>query len=80
MAFGPYPKPVNTGPFGWSWTSTRFLQPLAFTLTDTYGVENDNRNAFRSGILLGIAGAAFIAFAGEMVAPLARSKKEMQES
>lgn len=80
MVFGPNPKPVNTGPYGWSWDSTNFGQPLEFTLTDPYGVENDNRNAFRSGILLGIAGAAFIAFAGEIVTPLTRAKKGTQES
>lgn len=74
MLSGPGPKYVTPNFYTWIFSQTS-APALVFTITDLSGVENDSRKTFLSGIALGIAGAAFIGLAEELVRPLSRRKK-----
>lgn len=70
------PGPTAISPHFYSWFFSQSSTPaLAFTITDLSGVENDSRKTFLSGIALGIAGAAVIGLAEELVRPLGRRKR-----
>lgn len=76
IQFGPDPTQSGPYPGRWVWdTHQSNSGAIGFTLTDPYGVENDTNKTFISGVLLGVAGAAFIGLVEEIIRPLARSRK-----
>ena len=72
MQYGPSPPSVSPGST-WQWNyNSSHVNEKVFTLTDPSGVQNDSRKIFLSGIVLGIAGAALIALAEELIRALGR--------
>ena len=70
------PGPRYTDPYNYTWLSSGISAPaLSFTMTDLAGVESDSRKTFLSGIALGIAGAALIGFAEELIRPLGERRR-----
>jgi hypothetical protein len=74
--------PTNMTQGGWQWAarvslSTALPQPLTFAAVNTSQTQHDTYDAFLSGIVFGVAGAALVTLIQELVAPF-RTRREMR--
>jgi hypothetical protein len=68
------PQPTLAAPTSWSWTSDNAPQVIQAAATNSSAVQQENNNAFYSGILFGVVGGALIALITELVVPLHRRR------
>jgi hypothetical protein len=70
--------PTSVTPGGWQWTGKLAqYDTLAVSALNATQTQHDTYSAFLSGIVIGIAGAAFVAFIQELVAPF-RTRQELR--
>jgi hypothetical protein len=66
------PHPSASTEQSWTWTTQDSPQLIQVAAINTSDTQRENNNAFYSGILFGIAGAALVALITELVRPFGR--------